>query len=97
MSISDAWQNIESHFKSFLESAQQRAETDLPEVAAAVEKLVNDPVFLAITSAVHLPAAPEAVQAVVSLINGLDAALGAEKERAAAAAQQASQEQPAAM
>jgi len=95
MSLAEAWENIETHVKSFAESAEARITGDLPEVAKAVQEVSSNPVTVALSAAVHLPEAPEVLASIADFITKADAALGAAKAAGATEAQQAAAAAPA--
>ena len=89
MSAEQSYQNLKAHLEAEYESVKARIEQDLPEVGKVVQDAAQNPVTAALAAAVHLPEAPEAMQAVADLIVKWDAALGAAKAQGAAESQQA--------
>ena len=85
MSATDAWQNIVQHVRAVEESAKARLEQDLPEVEQFFASAAASPVTAALSAAVHVPEAPEALQLVASFIQQLDGMLAAQKAAAASA------------
>lgn len=92
MELVEAAENLRNHFETFIRDAQAKLEQELPVVASVAGKTASNPAFAALTSAVHLSEAPEALTSLADLITKWDTALGAAKaagaaeERAAAAA-----------
>lgn len=86
MSVLDAIQNIEAHLKADAESVRNRLEQDLPEVARFVQDAADNPVTAALSAAVHVPQAPEALAMVAAFIGQLDGVLAAAKSAAPPAA-----------
>lgn len=86
MSLIEAWQNIEAHLKADAESVKTRVEQDLPEVAQFLQGAAGNPVLAALSAAVHVPQAPEALAMVAAFIGQLDGVLAAAKAPAPPAA-----------
>lgn len=82
MSLIEAWQNIEAHLKADAESVKTRVEQDLPEVAQFLQGASSNPVLVALSAAVHVPEAPEALQLVAAFVQQLDGMLAAQKAAA---------------
>jgi hypothetical protein len=87
MSLTEAWQNIEQHVKSFAESAAQVIEQELPVVGKLAEQASANPAMVALLSAVHLPQAPELLAALADTINKIEEGLAAAKAAGQAEAQ----------
>lgn len=95
MSAEQSYQNLKAHLEAEYASVKDRIEQDLPEVGKLVSDAAGNPVTIALAASVHLPEAPEVMQAVADLIVKWDAALGAAKAQGAAEAQQAAAAVPA--
>lgn len=87
MDVQAAFASVEQHFEAFAASVKEKLEQDLPVLGEFVQKASTNPVTVAIASAVHLPEAPEVMQALADDIAKIDAALGAAKAAGAAQAQ----------
>lgn len=87
MSVADAWQNIRTHIEADLASVKQRAEEDLPKVAAFMESAQGNPVVQALEAATNLKALPEGVSLVVGFINAAEQMLAAKSAAAPAPAE----------
>jgi hypothetical protein len=86
MSATEAVNAIKEHFESFVKSAEEKLEQDLPKVESAVTAAESNPVVQAVASATHLSEIPEALPGVASLIGFLDSLVGSAKAKGAAEA-----------
>lgn len=83
MGFIEAVENIEQHLKADAESVATRIAQDMPEVQRVAQALSSNPAFAALAAAVHLPEAPEILQAFAAWVTVTDQALGAAKAAAA--------------
>ena len=77
MSAENEWQNIKAHIEAEYASVKERAEVDLPKVAAFMESVQSNPVAQALEAATNLKALPEGVSLVVGFINAAEQMLAA--------------------
>ena len=88
MDIVQAVENIRQHLEAVAADARNKLEQDLPGLQSWAQHAASDPAAAALSSAVHLPEAPEVLAGLAAFIGAVDAALGAAKETGA---QQAAQ------
>lgn len=88
MDIVQAVENIRVHLEAVAADAKNKLEQDLPGLASWAQQAAANPAVAALSAAVHLPEAPTVLATLATLINDVDAALGAAK---VTGAQQAAQ------
>lgn len=88
MNVLEAVEGIERHLKEFAVSAAQKIEEELPVVGNLAQQAAANPAVQALLAAVHLPQAPELLQALADEVTKIEAALAAAHAAGAASAQQ---------
>jgi hypothetical protein len=89
MDVSAAVDGIEQHLKSFVTSAEEKLENDLPAIRNFLTAAA--PVAAAFGAATHLPFVPEAVQYLADEATRLDGVIAAAQAKGAAEATAAAQ------
>lgn len=89
MDIAQAVAGIEQHLRSFVASATEKIEQELPVLGDAASKIATNPVVQAVAQAEHLGQVPELLQVFAAMIAQADAAIAASKAQGAAEAQAA--------
>jgi len=87
MDIAQAVQNIRQHLEAVKADVEAKLEHDLPGIESWAHAASQNPAVAALSAAVHLPEAPEALAALASFIGAVDTAIGNAKAAAAAQAE----------
>jgi hypothetical protein len=96
MDIVQAVENLRQHLEAVAADAKSKLEQDLPGLATWAQAASQNPAIAALSSAVHLPEAPEVLAVIADFVGKVDAALGAAKEAGAAQATAAQAAEPTA-
>jgi hypothetical protein len=86
MDLMAAVANIRQHLEAVKADVEAKLEQDLPQVEQWAHAASTNPAVAALSAAVHLPEAPEALAALAGFINAVDTAIGNAKAAAAAQA-----------
>lgn len=84
MDVLQAVEGIKQHIEQFARSAAEKLEQELPVVGNLAQQASGNPAIVALLNAVHLPEAPEYLEALAAEIGKIDQALADAKAKAAA-------------
>lgn len=87
MDVLQAVENIGRHLRDFAEQAAAKVEGELPVVQQLAQQAAGNPAVTALLTAVHLPQAPELLQALADEVTKIEAALAAAHAAGAASVQ----------